>query len=168
MDVTIRVGQSAGDEDAPGHELDRVIAPPRRAAEQRSHGALRALLAAASFFGACAKSPPAKAQDAWWGPDKALHCGVSAGLAAGGYAVSSIALDKAWQRATAGAAFSLSAGAAKELWDLSGHGDPSLKDLAWDGIGTALGVALALALDTWVFEREQSPSAQRAALALRW
>ena len=28
--------------------------------------------------------------DPWWGPDKALHLGVSAGLAGGGYALGAI------------------------------------------------------------------------------
>jgi putative lipoprotein len=110
----------------------------------------------------------AHAQDAWLGPDKALHFGVSAGLAAGGYALSSLVLEKPWQRASAGAGFALSAGVAKELWDLSGRGDPSFKDLAWDGVGTAVGVGLALALDVWVFRAESEHGQRQATLLLRW
>jgi putative lipoprotein len=75
-----------------------------------------------------------------------------------------------WQRALAGATLSLSAGVAKELWDLSGRGDPSLKDLAWDGIGTGVGVALAAAVDIWLIrDRNDTGSAShQAALVLRW
>lgn len=85
--------------------------------------------------------------DPWWGKDKALHFGVSVGLSAGGYGVSSLVLDERWQRATAGAAFSLTLGIGKELWDLSGHGNASYKDFAWDVAGTLVGTGLALALD---------------------
>jgi uncharacterized protein YfiM (DUF2279 family) len=58
--------------------------------------------------------------DEFWGPDKALHFGVSAGLGAGGYALASLGWEEPWQRALGGATLSLSAGVAKELWDLSG------------------------------------------------
>lgn len=85
--------------------------------------------------------------DPWWGEDKALHFGVSVGLSAGGYGVSSLVLDERWQRATAGATFSLTLGIGKELWDLSGHGNASYKDFAWDVAGTLVGTGLALAID---------------------
>ncbi|HEU5075396.1 MAG TPA: hypothetical protein VFU02_14495, partial [Polyangiaceae bacterium] len=42
--------------------------------------------------------------DPWWGRDKALHLGISAAVAATGYGVSSIWLERAWQRASSGAA----------------------------------------------------------------
>ena len=38
-------------------------------------------------------------------------------------------------------------GVAKELWDLSGHGDASWRDLTWDAVGTVTGLALAAAID---------------------
>jgi putative lipoprotein len=86
------------------------------------------------------------ARDPWWGPDKALHFGVSAGLGAGGYALSSLVFERAWQRALAGATLALSAGVAKELFDAAGDGNASFKDLAWDGLGTGVGAALLLDL----------------------
>ncbi len=89
----------------------------------------------------------ARAADDWYGPDKALHFGVSVGLSAGGYAASALVLDRRWQRSVAGAGFSLTLGAGKELYDLSGHGDPSWKDFTWDVAGTAVGVGLALLVD---------------------
>jgi putative lipoprotein len=108
--------------------------------------------------------------DSFWGPDKALHFGFSVGLAAGGYAASSLIWEKPWQRALAGATFSLSAGVAKELWDLSGHGDPSFKDLAWDGIGTAVGVGLAAGVDVLILHQggHGAPATRQAALLIRW
>jgi putative lipoprotein len=85
--------------------------------------------------------------DPWFGPDKALHFGISAGLAGGGYALSALVLEKPWQRAATGAGFSLALGAGKELYDLSGHGDASWKDFTWDVAGTAVGVGIALLVD---------------------
>ena len=85
--------------------------------------------------------------DPWLGPDKALHFGVSAGLGGGGYAVSALFLEQPWQRALAGSGFSLTLGAGKELYDLSGHGDASWKDFTWDVAGTAVGIGIALLVD---------------------
>lgn len=89
----------------------------------------------------------AAAQDAWWGADKALHFSVSAGLAAGGYAIAVPIIDAPWARATIGASFSLTLGIAKELYDLSGAGDASWRDFTWDVLGTATGVLLALGVE---------------------
>lgn len=96
------------------------------------------------------RAASAEEADPWWGRDKALHFGVSAGLAGGGYAVSSLVFDERWQRATAGASFALTLGAGKELYDLAGHGDASFKDFAWDIAGTALGTGVALLIDVVV------------------
>lgn len=164
MNVTVGVGQSARDENASVHDEARVIASPfgRRRAWPKT------LLALCVFAASSGKTAPASA-DSFWGPDKALHFGVSAGLAASGYAASSLVWQKPWQRALAGAAVSLSAGVAKELWDLSGRGDPSFNDLAWDGIGTGVGVALATAVDVWLIRSGDSGAAtHQAALVLRW
>ncbi|MCC6667312.1 MAG: hypothetical protein IT375_26430 [Polyangiaceae bacterium] len=98
---------------------------------------------------------PAAAEDPdpWWGRDKALHFGVSAGLAAGGYAASSLVLEPRWQRAATGAGFALTLGAGKELYDATGPGNASLKDFTWDVAGAALGTALALLIDVIVSPR---------------
>jgi putative lipoprotein len=104
---------------------------------------------------------PARAEsDDWFGRDKWLHFGVSAGLAGGGYAASTLALEERWQRAAAGASLALTLGAAKELYDLSGAGDASWRDLSWDVAGTIVGVGLAWLLDLAVSEDE--PSATRS------
>ncbi len=102
---------------------------------------------AASDSGDAQASTAGSAGDPWWGRDKALHLGLSAGLAAAGYGVSSIWFDPAWQRASAGAAFALTIGAGKELADWAGYGDPSYKDMLYDLAGTSLGVMLAYLVD---------------------
>jgi putative lipoprotein len=100
----------------------------------------------------------ARDADPWFGPDKALHFGLSVALSAGGYAASSVWLDTRGERALAGSAFSLTLGAGKELWDLSGHGDPSWRDFTWDVLGTAVGVALAAGVDALTSsKREATP-----------
>ncbi|HEY2410455.1 MAG TPA: hypothetical protein VGI10_30830 [Polyangiaceae bacterium] len=114
---------------------------------------MRRLLLSGSFlFAALATSRGARASDPdpWFGRDKALHFGLSVGLAATGYGVSSIWLKPPAERAAVGGAFSLSLGAGKELWDLAGHGDPSWRDFTWDVIGTAVGLGLSLATDALI------------------
>lgn len=87
------------------------------------------------------------AEDRWLGPDKALHFGVSAALAAGGYALSVPLTDTEPPRLIVGASLALGAGIAKELYDWSGRGDASFRDLAWDVLGTVTGLLIAWGLD---------------------
>ncbi len=86
--------------------------------------------------------------DRWFAYDKALHFGFSAGLAAGGYTVGACISEKQKTRLAIGAGVALLAGIAKELWDLSGHGDPSWKDFFWDIMGTGTGLAISWTIDT--------------------
>jgi len=111
------------------------------------------------------RAATASEADPWFGPDKALHFGVSVGLAAGGYAAASPWLEKRGERALVGGAFSLTLGAGKELWDLAGHGDPSWRDFTWDVIGTAAGLAVAVGIDALV-NRDHEPPAQGTAQGL--
>lgn len=113
----------------------------------------RGLAAGLALTAMLAGAGAARADDDWFGRDKALHFGASATLAAGGYGVSSIWLDEEWERATAGLTVSLAAGAAKEIWDAAGHGDPSWKDATWDLAGAAVGVAIALLADHLIADR---------------
>jgi putative lipoprotein len=55
--------------------------------------------------------------------------------------------DEPWQRAALGGGFGFGLGVAKEIYDATGHGDPSLRDLTWDVIGCAFGVGVSLLLD---------------------
>jgi len=97
---------------------------------------------------------PARAADPdpWFGHDKKLHFEVSAALASGGYGAAALVTDDRRARLAVGGGFALSAGVAKELWDLSGHGDASWRDLTWDAVGTVTGLALAYAVD-WAAQR---------------
>lgn len=85
--------------------------------------------------------------DPWFGPDKALHFTVSSLVAGGGYGMTAIFNDRVATRIVFGAGLGLVVGAGKELWDLSGHGDPSWKDFTWDVIGTVFGVGIAVTID---------------------
>lgn len=127
------------------------------------HSALAVLAVAFSVSSSARAAEP----DPWWGPDKALHFSVSAGFAAGGYATSSIFLDRRWQRATAGATFALTLGAGKELYDATGRGTASGKDFVWDVAGTAVGTALALLVDVLVSPRTSEPASPSAGSASR-
>jgi len=77
-------------------------------------------------------STPTVAQDSWTGQDKVDHAVVSAMF--GGIAGAS--MDNKY------AAFGVAMlpGIAKELYDMTGRGTPSWKDLAADAAGAAIGV----------------------------
>ena len=94
-------------------------------------------------------STPALGQsaDPWFGRDKALHFGLSAGLAGAGYVGGALVFEEDWAPLASGAGLALSLGIAKELWDLSGRGTASFRDLAWDAAGTATGLLTAWAID---------------------
>lgn len=105
----------------------------------------------ATVLGAAALLASSRARgdepDPWFGRDKALHFGASALIASGSYAGAALATDDRRVRVAVGGGLALSAGVAKELWDMSGHGDASWRDLTWDVVGTATGLAVALAVD---------------------
>ena len=95
--------------------------------------------------------------DPWFGHDKALHFAASASLAVVGYAGASLATEHRPTRVVVAASFALGLGIAKEVWDLSGHGDASWRDLTWDVVGTTTGVLVAYAVD-WAIGRLRGPS----------
>jgi len=93
---------------------------------------------------------PALAEDDWLGEDKPKHAIISGTLAGG---VSMVTLTQTRSRFTPyllGGGFALGLGVAKEGWDAAGHGTASYRDLAWDVIGTAVGLGLTLAVDLLV------------------
>jgi putative lipoprotein len=92
---------------------------------------------------------PARAQtrDDWFGADKALHFSVSALLGGAGYGVTAMLTERTAVRVGVGAGFALSLGIAKELYDATGAGDPSWRDLTWDALGTGVGVLTAWLVD---------------------
>jgi putative lipoprotein len=89
----------------------------------------------------------ARDPDPWLGEDKLLHFSASAVAAGLGYGVSSVFVQPRTTRALIGATTALSLGIGKELYDATGRGDPSFRDLTWDVIGTAVGVGLSLGVD---------------------
>ena len=122
---------------------------------------MRRALVAAIALGVLASAARARAQqadpDPWFGRDKALHFGASASLALIGYAGASLATDSRPTRVVVAASFALGLGVAKDFWDLCGHVDASWRDLTWDVVGTATGVAIAYAID-WAIARIRGPS----------
>lgn len=94
---------------------------------------------------------PARARaadpDPWLGRDKALHFAASSTIAAGGYAIGAAVFDARGHALIFGGALAAAAGIGKETLDLAGLGDPSWRDLTWDGIGIGAGLAVAWAVD---------------------
>lgn len=87
------------------------------------------------------------AGDDWFGRDKALHFTASAALAGVGYGVGAAVDDRTSVRLGIGAGLALGAGLGKELYDLSGRGDASWRDLTWDAIGTVTGLVISFLVD---------------------
>jgi putative lipoprotein len=112
----------------------------------RREKALVLTLLAASLLSPC----PARADaDPWLARDKYEHFAVSTLLSSGAYGVAGFLDARESTRLWAGGVISMGAGTAKELWDLAGHGDPSWRDLAWDGVGTATGLLTAWWVERW-------------------
>jgi putative lipoprotein len=142
-------------------------------ASQAHHkiGRLQAFLLTFAMATSATSGAWADDRDPWFGRDKALHFGVSVVLGAGGYAGSALIVDRPWQRALLGGAFSLTIGAGKELVDMTGYGDPSWKDFTWDVIGTAVGVGIALLIDLTVFQHgrtKSEPTSTKGGVAPTW
>lgn len=110
------------------------------------------LLAIGIVVGLVASAREGRAEDSdpWLGRDKALHFGASAVIGAGGYAVGTAIFDARGHAMLFGAGLALAVGAGKELLDMTGFGDPSWKDFAWDAMGAATGVAVAWGIDLLV------------------
>jgi putative lipoprotein len=96
--------------------------------------------------------------DPWLGRDKALHFAASASIAAVAYGGASLATNDRPTRVAAAFTIGLGAGVFKEVWDLTGHGDASWRDLTWDVVGTTTGVLFAFAID-WAIGRLRGPAA---------
>jgi putative lipoprotein len=88
---------------------------------------------------ASAAEPPAASAQLLRRDDR-LHLGLSSLIAFGTYGVVALVDERESLRVGIGAAVALGAGIAKELWDLSGRGDPSWRDLGFDLVGTGIGL----------------------------
>jgi putative lipoprotein len=111
----------------------------------------RTVLPALALLVALAPAARAADPDPWFGRDKALHFGASFTLASGGYGSAALLTQRTDVRAATGAGLALSAGIAKEVYDRYAGGDPSWRDLTWDVVGTATGVAVAWLIDRYLF-----------------
>jgi putative lipoprotein len=100
------------------------------------------------------EEPGIASRDDWFGQDKALHYGVSVGLAGAGYAGGALLSEAPEARWLSGAGVALGAGVAKELYDAGRGSFFSFKDLTWDVLGTATGLALSWAVDRLFFQRD--------------
>jgi putative lipoprotein len=93
----------------------------------------------------------AQGHDPWWGQDKRLHFGISAALAATGYAGTSLVTTRSELRTIVAVALAFSTGIAKEAYDIHTHGDASVRDLTWDLVGTTTGTVVAWLVDRYLF-----------------
>ena len=114
----------------------------------------RALTAAAIAIAIAVIEAPAAARaadpDPWLGKDKTLHFTASSTIAAGGYTVGALVFDGRGSALLIGGALAAAVGIGKETLDLTGLGDPSWRDLTWDGIGIVSGLAVAWGVDLLV------------------
>ena len=100
--------------------------------------------------------------DEWLGADKAKHFGATLGLAGLGYGGGALLFDSPRARLLSGAALGMGVGLGKELYDLGRGSRFSWKDLAWDAVGTATGLALSWLIEHLFFSPEpRRPAAAR-------
>ncbi|MFP2962073.1 YfiM family protein [Myxococcus sp. 1LA] len=95
--------------------------------------------------------------DEWLGPDKPKHFAACFVLAGAGYTGGALLFDKPHARWLTGAGLAMGVGVAKEVYDKGRGTTFSMKDLAWDGIGTASGLAVSYLVDRLLFRREDAP-----------
>jgi putative lipoprotein len=101
------------------------------------------VVAVAPCPAARAEQPAARGDqgDRWFARDKALHFSASAGIALGGYGGTALFTEAERPRLVVGGGLALLAGITKEIADHYTGGDPSWRDLTWDVVGTASGLA---------------------------
>ncbi len=85
--------------------------------------------------------------DPWFGRDKALHFSATALIAGGTYVLGATQFRARYPALLLGAGAGIGVGAAKEIADELGYGDPSWRDFTWDVIGTLAGLGVAWSLD---------------------
>ena len=130
--------------------LRHASSTPARAARPGAHPVATVALAmrVAAIASALLAPAPAQAGDDLFGRDKALHFAASAGIALGGYGGASLFSEAERPRLLVGGGLALLAGVGKEIADRYTGGDASLKDLGWDVVGTASGLAVG-----WLLHR---------------
>lgn len=137
------------------------------------HGVVLLLCLQAMPVAAYAQNAPASSSSAsgddWFGVDKAKHFGASALIAGGGYGLAApFFKESRLPPLLIGAGLGLAAGVTKELYDLSGHGHASWKDLTWDALGVGVGLALAFGIDVLIRGWHLQPPTDFTARAQAW
>ena len=89
--------------------------------------------------------------DAWWAYDKGEHWIATTSISALGAELPRFWVESRVVRLGIGFGAAVVIGAAKELLDLTGFGDPSWKDFTWDLIGGATGALISLGVE-WLVE----------------
>jgi putative lipoprotein len=92
-------------------------------------------------------APRRSARDPWFGRDKLLHFTASMLIQSTAHTVFRARGADFYQASVGAGLVTATAGIGKELWDMQGHGDASLRDLTWDAIGGASGAVLMRQLD---------------------
>jgi len=89
--------------------------------------------------------------DPWWGKDKQKHLLLSSGAALATYMwLGCFGLESSL-RMGATSLVVLGAGALKEARDAMGYGHASWKDMTWNVIGLAVGLAVAWVVERWLW-----------------
>jgi uncharacterized protein YfiM (DUF2279 family) len=135
--------------------IDRVLANRGRVEKPTGLGVCYRLAVSKRFLRAATavlalRAAPAAAGDDWFGRDKALHFGATFVIASAGYAGGAALSREPVVRLGVGATLAMGAGIAKEMYDRTSGGDPSLRDLTWDAIGTATGLLTSWLIDHYL------------------
>lgn len=85
--------------------------------------------------------------DRWFARDKAEHFVTSAVIQVAVFGALRMTGVRQSRALLAASTVTVGAGVGKEVWDARGHGDPSWRDLTWDGIGMVAGSGLAVWAD---------------------
>jgi putative lipoprotein len=121
-----------------------LLAPIEAHTQRPAPGALRG---AGHHDSSLIYPSPQRRNDPWFGRDKVRHLGASAAIQIIGFGVlRSARLGQRPALVLAGVT-TLAAGVGKELHDRRSGGHPSVRDLAWDLTGLALGAALGFSAD---------------------
>jgi putative lipoprotein len=93
----------------------------------------------------------AGSEDRWLAHDKAVHYTATGLLASDAYAGVSLVSERTEWRLLGAFGLATAAGAAKEVYDGYGGGDPSWRDLTWDLAGATTGALLSWVIDRYLF-----------------
>ncbi len=88
-----------------------------------------------------------KHEDPWFRIDKLEHIAASMIIQSWAHTTFRSRGASYGQASWGAAAVTATAGIGKELWDRMGHGDPSFRDLAADGVGLVAGAVIMRKID---------------------